>query len=53
MASPHVAGIAAVLQSQTPARDAQTLKQNIISVGLQGKLGGFDIITPNLLSHLP
>ena len=53
MASPHVAGIAAVLQSQTPAQDAQTLKQNIISVALPGKLGGFDIITPNLLSHLP
>ncbi len=53
MASPHVAGIAAVLQSQTPVRDAATLKQNIVSVSLRGKLGGFDIITPNLLSHLP
>ena len=53
MASPHVAGIAAILQSQTPTRDAPTLKQNVILVGLRGKLGGFDIITPNILSHLP
>ncbi len=53
MASPHVAGIAAIIQSQTPVRDAQTLKQNIISVSLRGKLEGFDFITPNLLSHIP
>ena len=52
MASPHVAGIAAIIQSQTPAGDAQTLKQNIIALGLRGKLGGFDFATPNLLSHL-
>ena len=53
MASPHVAGIAAIIQSKTPVRDAQILKQNIITLGLRGKLGGFDFITPNLLSHIP
>ena len=52
MAAPHVAGIAAVIQSQTPARDAATLKQTIISLGLREKLSGLDIITPNILSHI-
>ena len=52
MASPHVAGIAALVQAQTPTQDAATLKQTIISLGLQGKLGGLDITTPNILSHI-
>jgi len=52
MASPHVAGIAAVVQSQTHTKDAATLKQTIISLGLRGKLSGLDITTPNILSHI-
>ena len=52
MAAPHVAGIAALVQSQTPTQDAATLKQIIISLGLREKLSGLDIITPNILSHI-
>ncbi len=53
MASPHVAGIAAVVLAQNPDLDAQALRQAIVALGTQGVLSGFDSQTPALLSRVP
>ena len=52
MASPHVAGVAAVVLSAFPQKNPAEVQQYIIDSSLQGKATGFSAETPNRIASV-